>query len=331
MKWVCGLLLLIAALLVWDGRTVAMIRFAGNVHEPSLDSDFKQLDELLPKPGAVLAETYVGLPHPYGDKDEFVRELWAQPNRSIKGYRFQRQPASPSEVLKSAFVEVLSARESFRAYQGPKLCGGYHADFALKLESGGVATWFLVCLGCGEVLIYWKDKELICELEPVAETRLREAWSEHLGEPFKLVQTRLPVARDELEKWGLTEYSRRHSDRPPGKKPRVLPGNVRGQTVFCGGTETDTESPLVVFNLREESFRTEEEAAGRVEELKEPAQTPAIDRDGSIRIEEIFSVGAQVYAISAKTQDQADPSRSLIERIRHHFETTAPQELKQFE
>ncbi len=51
----------------------------------------------------------------------------------------------------------------------------------------------------------------------------------------------------------------------------------------------------------------------------------------SIRIEEIFSVGAQVYAISAKTQDQADPSRSLIKRIRRHFETTAPQELKQFE
>lgn len=330
-KWVCGVLLLIATLLVWDGRTVAMIRFAGNVHKPGLDSDFKQLDELLPRPGAVLAEMYVGLPHPYFDKEEFVRELWSQPNRSIKEYRFERQPATPSEVVKSAFVEVLSARESFHAYQGPKLCGGYHADFAVKVESGGVATWFLVCLGCGEVLIYSKDKELICELEPVAETRLREAWSEHLGEPFKLVQTRLPVSPAGLEKWGLTEYSRSLSDRPPGKKPRVLPGNVRGQTVFCGGTETDAESPLVVFNLREESFRTEEEAAGRVEELKEPAESPATGRDGSIRIEEIFSVGTQVYAISAKTQDQADPSRSLIERIRRHFETTAPQELKQFE
>ena len=224
MKWVGGVLLLIAALLVWDGRTVAMIRFAGNVHEPPLDSDFKQLGEVLPKSGAVLTEMYVGLSHPYFDKEEFVHELWSQPNRSIKGYRFQSQPATTSEVVKSAFVEVLSAGDSFRAYQGPKLCGGYHADFAVKLESGGVATWFLVCLGCGEVLIYSKDKELICELEPVAETRLREAWSDHLGEPFKLVQTRLPVSRDELEELGYTEYRRTHSDRPPGKACRaVLP------------------------------------------------------------------------------------------------------------
>ncbi len=43
MKWVCALLLLIAALLAWDGRPPAMIRFAGKAHEPRLDSDVSRL------------------------------------------------------------------------------------------------------------------------------------------------------------------------------------------------------------------------------------------------------------------------------------------------
>lgn len=321
---------MIVALLAWDGRALAMIRFMGIAHRPSLNPEFERLEELLPA-DPVFVELHGGLPHPFHDKSEFARELWKSRNQSIHGYRFYQRPETPSAAVAAAFTEVLANRDSFTPYAGPKMCGGYHADFAVRLGSRGESTWFLVCLGCGEVLLYSKDRNLVCDLEPIAETRLREAWSEQLGEPFKLVKTRLPVSLDELEEWELTEYRRRHSDRPPGKKPRVFPGNVRGQTVIGRGSEGNAESPLVVFDLREESFATAEEAAGRVEELKELAEISATERDGSVRLEESFVVDAQVYVISAKLRDQADPSRSLVDRIRRHFETTTLQELKQFE
>ena len=64
------------------------------------------------------------------------------------------------------------------------MCGGYHADFAVRRESGGESKWFLVCLGCGEVLIYSKDKELVCDLEREAAQRLAEAWKDCQGIPF---------------------------------------------------------------------------------------------------------------------------------------------------
>lgn len=139
MKWVGGVLLLIVALAVWDGRTVAMIRFMGNAHRPSLDSDFERLGELLPV-GPELAEMNAGLPHPYHDKDEFFRELWKGGNQSIHGYRFYKRPEKPSAAVAATFGEVLADRRTFTPYGGPKMCGGYHADFAVRLESGGEST-----------------------------------------------------------------------------------------------------------------------------------------------------------------------------------------------
>ena len=327
MKWGCGFLLLIAALLVWDGRTVAMIRFAGNVHEPSLDSDFKQLDELLPKPGAVLAEMYVGLPHPYGDKDEFVRELWSQPNRSIKGYRFQRQPASPSEVVKSAFVEVLSPGESFRAYQGPKLCGGYHADFALKLESGGVATWFLVCLGCGEVLIYSKDTELICELSYEAELRLEEIWKDHQKIPFALVGTRLPIGTPILKGFGIAG----HDAFNPARlryAPAAAVGKVYGRNQYLFWTRPGPDSLAVKASttLWEETYESSDEAELRVMELFGKT-TPTKGRKGSA-VDEGFRLENRVYWLEAGRSDDQEGLRRILEQIRQYCAETPTQDVR---
>lgn len=327
MKWVCGLLLLIAALLVWDGRTVAMIRFAGEVHEPHLDSDFKQLDELLPKSGAVLAEMYVGLPHPYGEKDEFVRELWSQPNRSIKGYRFQRQPATPSEVMKSAFVEVLSARESFRAYQGPKLCGGYHADFAVKLESGGVATWFLVCLGCGEVLIYSEDKELICELVREAELRLEDIWRDHQNIPFALVGTRLPINQQvlgELELAGHDALSSKRLLYAPAASLGKAYG--RSQQLFWKMHGPDSVAINVSARLWEETYESPRQAEMRVKELFGQIR-PARGRKGTA-VGEGFRFESRVYWLDGGRSVEQDDVERILEQIRRYCEETRPHDVR---
>lgn len=327
LKWVCGLLLLIAALLAWDGRALAMIRFAGNVHEPRLDSDFKQLEELLPKSDVVVAEMYVGLPHPYGEKDEFVRELWSQPNRSIKGYRFQRQPATPSEVVKTALVEVLSARESFRAYQGPKLCGVYHADFAVKLESGGVATWFLVCLGCGEVLIYSKDKELICELVREAELRLEDIWRDHQNIPFALVGTRLPIKQAILTVFGIGGHDASNSNRLL-YAPAAALGKMygRSQNLFWTMPGPDSVAINASARLWEETYESPQQAELRVKELFEQIR-PTKGRKRTT-VDEGFRFENRVYWIEGGSRANQEDLRRILERVRRYCEETRTHDVR---
>lgn len=324
------MVLLMIALLAWDGRTFAMLRFVGNAHQPSLNSDFERLEKLLPVE-PVFAELHAGLPHPFFDKDEFVHDLWKTSNHSVQGYRFYKRSETPSSEVVATFLDVLADKRSFTGYAGPKMCGGYHADFAVKLESGGEAARFLVCLGCGEVLIYSNDLGLICDLEPVAENRLRDAWSEHLGEPFTLVETCLPVPEEVLGEWGYKEYRRTHSKRPPDARPRVLPGNVRGQTIYSGDSDSGANAPFVVFSLREESFTTEEDAVGRVAELSALAGKIASGTGDNHHIHDCFAVGTRVYVISTKTKSQPAPAHEMLALLRRHFETASTREEKQFD
>jgi hypothetical protein len=322
LKWVCGLLLLIVALLAWDGRMLAMMRFMGNAHRPSLDSDFERLGELLPA-GPVLAEMHAGLPHPYHDKDEFFHELWKGNNHSIHGYRLYKQPEKPSAAVAATFAEVLADRQSFRPYAGPKMCGGYHADFAVRLESGGESAWFLVCLGCGEVLIYSKDRELICDLEPVAEERIGEAWKDHLGVPFITFGSRLPISASTIADWGLK------ADR--AWNPKRLEGSgamVRRQSLWVDPTKRDSPDPGYI-KVTEETYRTAEEATRRAEDLRSPV---ALESNPGRRydLEEGFAFENRFYRVSGDVASREE-IRRIIELMRRYCADTPAQSIRFYE
>lgn len=68
-------LLLTTAFLAWEGRAGAMVRFVRKAHKPSLNPDFEHLEKLLPQGSPTLGEMYAGLPHPFFNDGEFVREL----------------------------------------------------------------------------------------------------------------------------------------------------------------------------------------------------------------------------------------------------------------
>ena len=185
-KLICtGVLILLAAILLLDGSIVAQVRFSGRAHTPSFERDFSRLPALLLAAKSAVHRIFRGLAHLYHDKKEFARQLWRTPNRSILGYRCHEQQENLSEDQKQRLRAILSQSDSFHPYLGPKLCGGYHADFAVLLGGDGKERWMLVCLGCGEVLIRSDDGELICDLEPLAAILLWEIWSEHPGEPHK--------------------------------------------------------------------------------------------------------------------------------------------------
>jgi hypothetical protein len=319
--WAFAVLLLLAALLAWEGLAVAMIRFAGNAHEPRLNSDFKVLAELLPNAGSLLTEMYIGLSHPYAEKDEFVRELWSQSNRSINGYRFHQKPASPSASVKSELVAVLSNMESFRPYQGPKLCGGYHADFAVRLDSDGVSTWFLVCLGCGEVLIYSNDKQLICELKREAELQLEETWRDHQGIPFASIGSRLPIEKSVLTELGLKGHDARNPAGSPYPPPASL-GKVyvRSQTLYWAEVANSS------FKLREETYGAPEQAELRAKEVLGQVES-AHGRKGT-GFGTGFAFVNRVYWIEGRRSADLGETRKILERIRRYCEETQTHDVR---
>lgn len=321
----------LVAWLAWDGRVAAQVRFAGTTHTPSFAKDYTRLPALLPAGECAIYQIHRGLPHPYSEKKDFVRELWLSSNRSILGYRFYDRQEKLAPHLSERIASILARPDSYHPYIGPKMCGGYHADFAVMLGGDGKQRWILVCLGCGEVLIRSDDGELICELEPVAETLLSDAWGEHLGEPFELVATRLPVPAGEVERMGYKEYSRSHSEQGFGKHPNRISAKVREQSLHSKETEPDSDFPRFILTLREETFATEQDVATRIAQLSAPPVAARAGAEKSSFVKRFFAMGTRVYMISCNESRGGSELPRMIEWLRKHCETTQPREEKQFE
>lgn len=313
-------LVLLAAVLAWEGRAIAMVRFTGKVHTPIVDRNFTQLESLLPQASPLLAEMYEGLPHPKWDRREFVSELWMSSNQSIQGYRFYKRPAAPSASVQSILLDVLARKESFEPYPGSKMCGGYHADFAARLEADGKSTWFLVCLGCHEVLIHANGKELICDLERHAARRLEEAWMDFQGLPFSILETRLPLRQEALGAWGFIGKEAWNDPlSPPAEGARL-----RLQDLAVKAAAGESQEEMGYWRLTEESHPSEE-SAGRQMQRMEKARAK---RKGQGRWQEGFAHGDKVYWIWVYDERALDEGLRFLDRLRRYCEETPTHEVR---
>lgn len=336
-RWMALVVGLICAVLVVDGRIVAMIRFTNQAHVPGLNDDFKLLPELLPRSGAELTELAAGLPHPYAEPKDFIRDLWLEPNRSINGYRFYKRQADPTEPVRAAMLGLLSQQESFSPYIGPKLCGGYHADFAVKLESTGRSVWMLVCLGCKEVLIYSEGKELICEVRREVAEKLADAWRDHLGIPHALVGTRLPLPKSLFAELGLRSTEAHnlssvdfHHDRH--RSPSATLGKVyfRTQRLYRNPDQSGGGRGYATIDLQEEIYASPAHAEQRASEIEGWKGTPAKGHERTFV--DGFSLGNRVYWMSGFTYDRRggmpELLSDLVERLRRYCEETTTHEVR---
>jgi hypothetical protein len=272
-----------------------------------------------------------GLPHPFHEDEEFVHKLWTTSNYPIHGYRFYKKPADPSAAVERTLLEILTKKESFRGYRGPKMCGGYHADFAVRLESAGKSTLFLVCLGCGEVLIYSEDKDLICELNPEAEESLEHAWKDHQGVPFVPVGSRLPLGVDALEAWGLVSLGVWNS--PPieaGLLGRTGAAHLRNQNLIIKRPAEAESNPIGALRLREEIHESADLAERRAQDL---GKVPAIDHRPRRRSSpsEGFAFENRVYWISGRDENSREEIRRILGLLRSYCENTPTREVRFYE
>ena len=167
---------LAAGFILWDTRFGAETRFSGRTHEPRIDSNFEKITGFIPSDKAEMTAFFFGLPHPYSEEEEFKHELWNSDNQSICGYRFYSEQSEPTTEITAEILRIFTSVDNFHPYGGQKLCGGYHADFAVKFVEDSKEYWFLVCMGCSEVVAYSDGNKLFFELGGEAYYPFRELW-----------------------------------------------------------------------------------------------------------------------------------------------------------
>jgi hypothetical protein len=169
-KWLGWILL--AFLLLISPRILTIIRFSGKAHVPQVHSDFTALPHVAPTAGAKITHVYQGLPHNYFDSD-FNRAVLLTHNFTLHGYPFYSDKLTPDANTLDLVAKRLKDNSAYSSYSGPKLCGGYHADFVARFLDDNRRVDVLVCLGCEEVLLFSSDgNELICELTEQAHNEL---------------------------------------------------------------------------------------------------------------------------------------------------------------
>ncbi len=71
-------------------------------------------------------------------------------------------------------VATASSYKSFSAYEGGKLCGGFHPDANLRLITEHGAVQVLVCFGCAEAKFVDGESQLMVEIEREAYNSFRD-------------------------------------------------------------------------------------------------------------------------------------------------------------
>jgi hypothetical protein len=96
---------------------------------------------------------YEGLPHHLFDRDLHASELKRSDLIRIEGYPFYAVPLTVTPDEKTKLTEIVLRKEGHVPFRGPKLCGGYHPDYAIVWEHDGKKSGSLICFGCHE----WKN------------------------------------------------------------------------------------------------------------------------------------------------------------------------------
>lgn len=97
-------------------------------------------------------EVFEGLPHP--SEGPVVEAEKQKPSRQFDQEWFYAEPQAVSPELRLE-VEGLLTGSTLAPYRGAKLCGAFHADFAVRWtwNKGESTSMLLVCFGCNEARV----------------------------------------------------------------------------------------------------------------------------------------------------------------------------------
>jgi hypothetical protein len=115
---------------------------------------------------------FEGLPHPLWERDVFAAEKASVRNFSLHDALFYVGPQRLTEEHRSLFRKIWPVTVS--PFRGEKLCGGFHADYALTWRDDERACAVLICFGCHEVAAFLPESDLRADLKGQGVVELRQ-------------------------------------------------------------------------------------------------------------------------------------------------------------
>ena len=94
---------------------------------------------------------YEGLPHQMFERDLLVAESKRKDTEMIGSFRFY----NPSIAVNNpkTLQRILASSDTIQIFQGEKLCGGFHPDYAVQwADEAGISFNAQICFGCQEII-----------------------------------------------------------------------------------------------------------------------------------------------------------------------------------
>lgn len=146
---------------------------------------------------------YEGYLRPWGDSDfdfkSFVHsgETVILPKRKVEPHRF------------AALREIFGTEKFFADWGGPKACGGFSADYMLEWDLEGAPVRIMICNGCFEIIVTWKEQWFKHDFADEKATEIKEAmanFDQKRTQMLEIMEARAAAAKAELNlKPGLSD------------------------------------------------------------------------------------------------------------------------------
>jgi hypothetical protein len=146
-------ILAIIPISLYSGRIYTLATLSGRANEPSCNPDFNAAIKCLAVNDVSKVTYFRGLPHYYAKTKAFNHSVWNDDYFSVAGYPFHSAEMNPKQNDSTEVIKMVTNASYYKKYIGPKLCGGYHADLAVRITHKDGISWLLLCFGCEEIII----------------------------------------------------------------------------------------------------------------------------------------------------------------------------------
>ena len=107
---------------------------------------------------------YEGLPHQLWEHESLQNELKAKKTLKRHGFPFYEAPVKLNKEDAEKLAAICGDVKNFEPWSGEKLCGEYHPDWCVELQSGTDVYRVFICFGCSEARLYGPMKDVYCDL-----------------------------------------------------------------------------------------------------------------------------------------------------------------------
>ena len=143
-------------------------------------------------------EVFEGLPHDKWDKVGLARESKRADTFLNHDFRFYSPAMQLLSAQRSKILSSVIRDSSYRAWRGPKWCGGFHPDLLVRfhLESGVIDLH--LCFGCSEAKLF--------DGSTLAHVNVRESVADELERVQQACRTKRPAPEQSPASWPLSEH-----------------------------------------------------------------------------------------------------------------------------